>query len=76
MRVTRRVDDGVVAKSSEHDLSEIDGIGLKRAEVLALAGVKTVSDLANVSVSVLSSKTGISQKLLQKWITQTKKSAC
>lgn len=73
LRVTRRVDDEPVNTGSECDLVEIDGIGPKRAELLAIAGVKTVSDLANASVSVLSSKTGISQKLLLKWIINAKK---
>jgi hypothetical protein len=45
---------------------------LKRAETLGLAGVKSVSDLANSSVFSLSSKTGISEKLLLQWIEQAK----
>jgi hypothetical protein len=73
LRVTRRIEDEFGYKGSDSYLVEIDGIGSKRAELLALAGVKTVSDLANVSISIISSKTGISQKLLSKWITQAKK---
>jgi hypothetical protein len=73
LRVTRRVEDKFTACNSDLDLIEIDGIGSKRAELLALAGIKTISDLANASISILSLKTGISQKLLTKWIAQSKK---
>ena len=73
MRVSRRVDGEFVDKRSSFDLGQIDGVGPKRAELLALVGVKSVSDLADASVSVLSSKTHIPEKLLLKWITEAKK---
>ncbi|MEJ2241160.1 MAG: helix-hairpin-helix domain-containing protein [Candidatus Bathyarchaeota archaeon] len=73
LRVTRRVDTNYTTSNSDLDLTEIDGIGSKRTELLALAGIKTISDLANASISILSSKTGISQKLLTKWIAQSKR---
>lgn len=72
IRVTRRVGDKVLDLKSALDLTEIKGIGLKRAETLGLAGVKNVSDLANSSVFSLSSKTGISEKFLLQWIKQAK----
>ena len=52
------------------DLTEIKGIGPKRAEELKAAGVKTVSDLAKRSAKNLSEKTGISIKNISKWIVQ------
>ena len=72
VRVTRRVGDKVLDLKSVLDLTEIKGIGSKRAETLGLAGVKNVSDLANSSVFSLSSKTGVSEKILLKWIKQAK----
>lgn len=72
IRVTRRVGDEVLDLKTTLDLIEIKGIGSKRAEILDLAGVKTVSDLANSSVFILSSKTGISEKFLLQWIKQAK----
>ena len=72
IRVTRRVGDEVLDLKTALDLTEIKGIGSKRAEILDLAGVKTVSDLANSSVLILSSKTGISKKFLLQWIKQAK----
>lgn len=72
IRVTRRVGDDVVDVKTALDITEIKGIGSKRAEVLALSGVRNISDLANSSVIILSSKTGISEKLLLKWIKQAK----
>ena len=52
------------------DLTEIKGIGIKRAEVLDQAGIKSALDLVNSPVVVLSSKTGISEKFLIKWMKQ------
>ena len=72
IRVSRRVGDEVYDVKTALDLTEINGIGSKRAEVLALVGVKNVSDLANSSVFILSSKTGISEKFLFQWIKQAK----
>ncbi len=52
------------------DLTEIKGIGPRRAEELKAAGVRTVSDLAKRSAKNLSEKTGISIKDISKWIVQ------
>ena len=52
------------------DLTEIKGIGPKRAEELKAVGVKTVSDLAKRSAKNLSEKTGISIKTISRWIVQ------
>ena len=73
LRVTRRVDDELTHRGSDLSLLEINGIGSKRAQLLATAGVKNISDLADSSILILSSKTGISKKLLSKWITRAKK---
>jgi hypothetical protein len=73
LRVTRRVGEHVSDLSSHFDLTQIKGVGTKRAEVLVLAGIKNVSELATASVQLLASKTGISEKLILKWIEQAKK---
>jgi Zn ribbon nucleic-acid-binding protein len=75
LRVTRCVGDGIMDVNPVLDLTEIKGIGRKRAEVLGRAGVKSISKLANSSVFVLSSKTGISEKFLFRWIKQAKEFA-
>ena len=72
IRVTRRVGNKVLDLKSALDLTDIKGIGSKRVETLALAGVKNVSDLSNSSIPSLSSRTGISEKLLLQWIQQAK----
>jgi hypothetical protein len=72
IRVTRRIGDEVLDLRNTLDLTVIKGIGSKRSEILALSGIKNVSDLANSSVFVLSSKTGISEKFLLQWIKQAK----
>ena len=51
-------------------LTEIKGIGPKRAEELKAAGVTTVSDLAKRSAKNLSEKTGIPLKNISEWIVQ------
>ena len=52
------------------ELTEIKGIGRRRAKQLKTAGVKTVSDLAKRSAKNLSEKTGIPIKIISKWIVQ------
>ena len=52
------------------ELTEIKGIGRRRAKQLKAAGVKTVSDLAKRSAKNLSGKTGIPIKTVSKWIVQ------
>jgi replicative superfamily II helicase len=63
-----------VRKSTEPkipiELTEIKGIGHRRAKQLKTAGVKTVSDLAKRSAKNLSEKTGIPIKIVSKWIVQ------
>ena len=54
----------------EIELTEIKGIGSKRARELEAVGVNTVSDLATASAKVLSQNTGISEKTISRWIAQ------
>jgi replicative superfamily II helicase len=72
VRVTRRVGEQVTELQTSFDLTEINGIGAKRAETLESAGINNVSELASCSVQVLRAKTGISEKILTKWIDQAK----
>ena len=52
------------------ELTDIKGIGPRRAEELKAAGVKTVADLAKRSAKNLSEKTGIPLKNISEWIVQ------
>lgn len=54
------------------ELTEIKGIGSKRAEQLKAAGISTVWDLATSSAKDLSEKTGVSEKTVSKWIKQAR----
>jgi hypothetical protein len=65
---TREVEVGEVLRETE--LTEIRGIGSKRARELNAVGVNTVSDLATASGNDLSQKTGISGKTISRWITE------
>ncbi len=56
----------------ELELTGIKGIGSKRSEELKAVGVNTVSDLATSSAKDLSQKTGISEKIISRWIVQAK----
>ena len=55
------------------NLTEIKGIGLKRAEELELAGIKTVTDLAKRSPQHLAEKTGIPITQISNWIIEANK---
>jgi len=65
--------DTVQESESISNLTEIMGIGSKRAEELELAGVKTVSDLAKRSPKHLAEKTGIPITKISKWIIEANK---
>ena len=55
------------------DLTEINGIGSKRAEELESAGVKTVADLAKRSPKHLAEKTGLPITQISTWIIEANK---
>ena len=55
------------------NLTEIKGVGPKRASELERAGVKTISDLANQSPKHLAEKIGLPIKQISKWIQEAKK---
>lgn len=59
--------------SREIELTEIRGIGPRKAEELKAAGVNAVSDLARASAKNLSQKTGISKKTISRWIAEAKR---
>lgn len=71
LRVTRRVGEHITLPI-DSDLTQIKGVGPKRAEILARSGIKNISELAKSSVQVLSSKTQISEKFILNWIEQAK----
>ena len=56
----------------ELELTGIKGIGSKRAEELKATGVNTISDLATSSPKDLSQKTGISEKVISRWVEQAR----
>jgi predicted flap endonuclease-1-like 5' DNA nuclease len=55
------------------DLTEINGIGSKRAEELESAGVKTIADLAKRSPKNLAEKTGLPITQISTWIIEANK---
>jgi predicted flap endonuclease-1-like 5' DNA nuclease len=55
------------------NLIRINGIGLKRAEELESAGVKTVTDLAKRSPKNLAQKTGMPITQISNWIIEANK---
>ncbi len=57
------------------ELTDIKGIGPENARKLKTAGVNTVSDLAKRSAKNLSEKTGISIKIISKWIVRANEMA-
>jgi len=55
------------------ELTQIKGVGKKRALDLELAGVNSISDLAKRSAQHLSEKTGIPITQISKWIIEANK---
>lgn len=54
------------------DVTEVKGLGTKRAERLKKAGIETVMDLAEASVEVLVKEVGISEEFASKLIKRAK----
>ena len=67
------VEDPFQGITSVSDLTEIKGIGSKRAEELQLAGIRTVADLAKQSPKHLAEKTGIPITQISNWIIEANK---
>jgi len=55
------------------ELTEVKGIGAKRAEQLKALGILSVEDLARASAKDLASKLKVSPKITEKWIKNAKK---
>ena len=55
------------------ELTEVQGIGAKRAEQLKGQGINSVDDLAKASAEDLAEKLKISPKITRKWIESAKK---
>jgi len=58
---------------SKTELTEVKGVGAKRAEQLKGQGINSVDDLAKASADDLAEKLKISPKITRKWIESAKK---
>lgn len=58
--------------SKAWELTEVKGIGAKRAEQLKALGITSVEDLAKASAEDLAAKLKISQKIVSKWVEEAK----
>ena len=72
-KISSLVNDIEKLVGKESNLTEIEGIGPKRALELELAGVKTISDLAKRSPKHLAKKTGMPITQISKWIIEANK---
>jgi len=61
------------APTSRINITEVRGIGPKRAEQLKALDINTAQDLADTSASALAAKTELSPKITQKWIREAKR---
>jgi len=61
------------AQAKTLKLTDVRGIGTKRAEQLKAVGITGVEDLAKASAEDLASKLGVSTKTTGKWIEEAKK---
>jgi predicted flap endonuclease-1-like 5' DNA nuclease len=59
-------------KVSSLQITEVKGIGEKRAAQLRSLGINTIQDLANVAPAEIAGKLGVSQKLVEKWVERAK----
>ncbi|MFQ5758513.1 MAG: helix-hairpin-helix domain-containing protein [Candidatus Bathyarchaeia archaeon] len=54
-------------------ITEVKGIGLKRAEQLRALGINTAQDLAETKATTLAAKTELSPKITRKWVREAKR---
>lgn len=73
--VTEVVEEKIPAETAlpKIELTEVKGIGEKRAEQLKTLGISNVEDLAKASADDLAAKLKISPKITGKWIESAKK---
>lgn len=55
------------------EITEVKGIGPKRAEQLRALGINTVQDLANTTATTLAVKTELSPKITLSWVREAKR---
>ncbi len=55
------------------NITEIRGIGPKRAEQLRALGINTAQDLVETTASTLAAKTELSPKVTRKWVREAKR---
>ena len=55
------------------EITEVKGIGLKRAEQLRALGINTAQDLAKTTATTLAAKTELSPKITRRWIREAKR---
>jgi len=55
------------------EITEVKGIGPKRAEQLRALGINTAQDLAKTTATTLAAKTELSPKITSRWIREAKK---
>ena len=70
--IEKLLSDDIISETVSN-LTEIKGIGPKRAIELEIAGVRTIADLAKRSPQHLAEKTGISITQISKWIIEANK---
>lgn len=58
---------------TQRELTEVKGIGVKRAEQLRALNIVSVEDLAKASAKELASKLKVSPKITERWIENAKK---
>ena len=55
------------------EITEVKGIGPKRAEQLRALGINTAQDLAKTTATTLAAKTELSPRITRRWVTEAKR---
>ena len=70
--MTKEAPAPAAAMTATMDLTQVKGIGEKRATQLKALGINSVDDLAKASAKTLAAKLKISPKIASKWIESAK----
>lgn len=62
-----------ITVTSPIEITEVKGIGLKRAGQLRALGINTAQDLAKTTATTLAAKTELSPKITRRWVREAKR---
>jgi predicted flap endonuclease-1-like 5' DNA nuclease len=71
-KISMKEEPAMASTSARVELTQVKGIGEKRAMQLKALGINSVDELANASAKTLAKKLKVSPKIVEKWVNSAK----